>query len=455
MRSSFRDPSGFVFKKDGIVFRHINKEYAKDYDLLLSSGLYNTLTSKGFLVEHAEVTPNVVPTAYKTIQPALIPFISYPYEWSFSMLKDAALLTLEIQKEAINHGMSLKDASAYNIQFHKGNPILIDTLSFERYEEGKPWVAYKQFVEHFLSPLVIMMYVDVRLGRLSSLFLDGIPVDIAAAMLPFRTRLKPSLLFHIFAHASSQKKYSDKKLGKEQSSKKFSKRALFGLIDNLEGTIKSMKWSPRGTQWEDYYEEDKNNYKSDSMKHKAELIRKFVKESNPSVVWDMGANTAHFSRIAGELGAEVIAFDIDLGAVEKGYRLVKQNKEEKLLTLFADLTNPTPAIGWMNEERDSLFNRANADIVLALALIHHLAISNNLPLDYIAESFAKLGKRLIIEFVDKTDSQVQILLSTRKDIFPNYTRDGFEAAFKEYFTIIHKVEIKGSKRTLYLMERID
>lgn len=454
LTSSFRDPSGHVFSYKGVIYRQINEIYKKDYELLLESGLYTELTKFRYLVEHAEIKdPRREAFGWKIIQPEQISFISYPYEWSFSMLKDAALLTLNIQKIALRHNMSLKDASAFNIQFVKGKPILLDTLSFEVYEEGKPWVAYKQFVEHFLVPLALMSYVDVRLNRLSSLYLDGIPVDLGADILPFKARFKPSLLFHIFAHAASSKKYEAKKLEKKHRGRKFSKNALLGMIDNLEGAVKGLKWNPHGTQWEDYYEEDKNNYKTESMRHKGELVFKFIKEINSKTVWDMGANTGHFSRIAGKQGAQVVAFDVDFGAIEKAYRDVKKRGEENILPLFSDFTNPTPGLGWMNQERMSLVERGPADTVLALALIHHLAISHNLPFSYLAQGFAKIGKYLIIEFVDKKDSQVQILLSTREDIFPHYTKEDFEREFEKLFTIQEKVSIKGSLRTLYLMEK--
>lgn len=454
LASSFRDPSGFVFTHKGSIFRQINKVYKADYELLLKSGLYDNLVGSNLLVSHEEVkTPAPSGDGWKTIKPLPIPLISYPYEWGFGMLKDAALTTLKIQRIAIEHGMSLKDASAFNIQFLNGAPIFIDTLSFEKYEEGKPWIAYKQFVEHFLAPLAIMRYGDVRLGRITSVFLDGIPVDIAATLLPTRARLNLSLLFHIFAHASSQKKYQDKKLNKDLRQRRFSKQALLGLLDNLEGAVKALKWNPAGTQWEDYYEEDKNNYKSASMAHKGQLVEKFVKEIGAKVVWDMGANTGFFSRIAASTGAATYAFDIDFGAVEKAWRAVRDESNPKILPLFSDLTNPTPATGWLNRERLSLFERANADCVLALALIHHLAITNNTPFVSMAEAFANMGRYLVVEYIDKQDSQVQILLNNRKDIFDKYTKADFEASYKQFFTIVHAVAIKDSKRTLYLMKR--
>lgn len=452
IKSSFRDPSGYVFSENGVVYRHINEVYKPDYEKLMSSGLYEELVLEKLLVPHKEVT-KTRKDAWKVVLPDQIPFISYPYEWSFSMVKDAALATLEIQKRAISYGMSLKDASAFNIQFVNARPMLIDTLSFERYDDTKPWVAYKQFVEHFLSPLCLMAYGDVRLNRATAVFLDGIPVDLTASLLPLRARLKPSLLFHIFAHANSSKKYSDKGLEKRYKTRKFSKRALLGMVDNLEGAVKGLHWKPEGTQWEDYYEDDKNNYKTESRRHKAELVEKYLKKVKAKKVWDYGANTGFFSRVALKTGAEVLSFDIDFGAIEKHYLHIKANNENNVLPLFSDLTNPTPGVGWENEERLSLFERGPADAVLALAIIHHLAIPANTPFSYQAQAFSKMGKYLIVEYIEKDDSQVQILLSTREDKFETYTKKDFEAEFGEYFKILEKTAIKNSKRTLYLMER--
>lgn len=420
----------------------------------MSSGLYKSLVSKKYLIEHEEVkSEKPSENGWKVIKPKKIPFISYPYEWTFSMLKDAALLTLEVEKIAVEHGMSLKDASAFNVQFLEGAPILIDTLSFERYEEGKPWVAYKQFVEHFLSPLNLMAMLDIRLGRLSSVFIDGIPVELTSKLLPFRSRLNLNLLIHIHAHAASKNRFSDKKLGKRVMSKRFSKRALLGLVDSLEGSIKKLKWNPKGTQWEDYYEEDKNNYKSEAFKHKADLVKKFIKTAKAKSVWDLGANTGYFSRVIISEVSEVISFDSDYGALERNYHEIRKNGEKKILPLFSDLTNPSTSLGWADEERDSLFERGPADAVLALALIHHLAISNNVPFSHLASFFAKTGNFLIVEFIEKDDSQVQKLLANREDIFFDYNKKSFEKAFEEFFKIKEAVAIKNSERTLYLMER--
>lgn len=453
--SSFRDPSGFVFTQNGSFFRQINKGYKDDYNLLKSSGLYESLVSKGFLIPHEEVSKISLKDkeAWKTIRPVPIPFISYPYEWSFGMLKDAALLTLKIAKIALAHGMTLKDATAYNVQFLGGKPILIDTLSFEKYEEGKPWQAYKQYIEHFLSPLSLMSMVDVRLGKLSSLFIDGISLDLSSRLLPLKSRLDLSLLIHIHAHASTQRKYNDKKVSLDSAAKQFGKTAFRGLLDNLESWVTKVEWKPKGTQWADYYEQDKNNYETQSLFHKGQIVEKFIKKINPKIVCDMGANAGFFSEIAAKHAELVVAADVDYGAIEKTYRdLVKRRSITNILPLFCDLTNPTPAIGWNNTERASFFQRGPVDAVLALALIHHLAISHNVPFEEVAATFSHMGKNLIIEFVDKKDSQVQILLRNRKDIFPHYTKENFEKAFSVFFKIKEQVSIRDSKRTLYFME---
>lgn len=446
---SFRDPSGQVFYQGDKVFRQVNKSYQEDYDLLLSSGLYDKLVESDLLIKHreSEHEPLDPADAHKVIEVGKIPLISYPYEWSFSQLKDAALLTLEIQVQAFAHGMVLKDASAYNVQFLKGKPIFIDTLSFEKYETGKPWVAYKQFCRHFLAPLALMAKVDVRLQQLLKQYIDGLPLDMASSLLPVSTWLKPGLLTHIHLHAKSQNKYAKVTDAKPRPVSQF---AFKGLIQSLQSTINSFSWHPSGTEWGDYY--TFTNYSDESFRQKRKIIESFIDDLEPKSVWDLGANNGLFSRIASSRGILTAAFDIDPVAVEKGYRQVKEEKETHILPLVMDLTNPSPAIGWAHQERRSFLSRSSADMVFALALIHHLAISNNVPLPDLAKFFAGVGKTLIIEFVPKGDSQVNKLLATRKDIFTEYNETGFEKAFSRYFDILKKQTVEGSKRTIYLME---
>jgi hypothetical protein len=453
LSASFRDPSGFLFSRDGVLYRQVNRMYEGEYARLMESGLYEKLVKAGLLIPHVEVdqAPAESDPAYKIIQPERVPFISYPYEWSFGQLKDAALATLSIQRRALKQGMSLKDASAYNIQFVRGKPTLIDTLSFEIYKEGQPWVAYRQFCQHFLAPLALMALRDIRLNQLLRVYIDGVPLDLASQLLPSRTRFNFGLLTHIHLHASAQKRYSGAEVQSRAGT--MSKQAMTGLIDSLHSTIKKLDWNPGGTEWGNYY--DITNYSEAAFEHKKELVGQWAGRVKPTLVWDLGANNGVFSRVAAETGAYVVSSDIDPAAVEQNYRQTKGEKIENLLPLLLDLTNPSPSIGWANQERDSFSGRGPVDMVLALALVHHLAISNNVPLPQLADFFARLGKWLVIEFVPKSDSQTQKLLISREDIFPNYTRQGFEAAFKEKFSIIEAVNVNESERVLYLMESLE
>ena len=446
---SFRDPNGFLFLRDDGIYRQINQGYREDYDHLMSSRLYSTLVDAGLLIPHEEVetAPVVTDRAYKVIKPVLVDFISYPYEWSFSQLKDAALATLAIQKRAIDFGMSLKDASAYNIQFVEGRPLHIDTLSFERYEEGRPWVAYGQFCRHFLAPLTLMAYSHINLNQLLRVYIDGIPLDLASALLPVRTRFRFSLLSHLHLHARSQERHADSRDGVARAAK-MGKTAFLGLIDNLETAIKKLEWRPGKTEWGDYYES--TNYTSGSHEHKKKTIVGFLERLKPKNIWDLGANTGLFSRLAADRGIPTVSFDIDPAAVEKNYLNVKKG-EKLILPLLLDLSNPSPGIGWKNEERMSLLERGPTDMAFALALIHHLAISNNLPLARIADFFCHVCDSLVIEFVPKADSQVKRLLATREDIFPDYAQETFESVFSERFAIQEAVPLTDSERTLYLM----
>lgn len=448
---SFRDPSGFLFHSEGVLYRQVNRKYQEDYDLLLSSGLYESLRAKGWIIPHEEVQGgSAAPDAYRIIKPELIPFISYPYEWSFSQLQDAALLTLDVQVEALRHGMILKDATAFNVQFIGSKPIFIDTLSFERYVEGTPWVAYQQFCQHFLAPLALMSYCDVNLRNLSVPFIHGIPLSLASAILPTRTWLQFSLLIHIHLHARTQQKYADAAgTGKKQPARALSRTALLAIVDSLRGAVKRLRWKPGGTEWADYYEA--TNYTAQAMSEKDKIVDELIGIARPKVAWDLGANTGVFSRLAVKHGAYTVACDIDPSAVEKNYRVCRRDKSDRMLPLVIDLTNPSPAIGWAHAERRSLVERGPADLVLALALVHHLAISNNVPLDQVASFFASCGRALIIEFVPKADSQVQKLLASRRDIFDQYTQTDFEAAFRRYFRIERTIPVPESHRVMYLM----
>jgi len=450
--SSFRDPSGFLFYENNTIYRQVNQYYKENYDFLINSGLYKTLIDSEQLIPHEEV--NIEPfnpnTAYKIIKPEKIPFISYPYEWCFSQLKKAALTTLDIQKTAMKHDMTLKDCSAYNIQFYNGKAILIDTLSFEKYVEGQIWKGYRQFCQHFLAPLALMSQKDIRLNQLLRIYVDGIPLDLTSKLLPLRSRSSFSLLAHIHAHAKSQKHFEDKKIDRFKE-RKLSRRSFLGIIESLHSGIKKLNWKPEGTEWGEYYND--TNYSEKGFTQKKKIIENFFDKTDAKVAWDLGANIGIFSRISSDRGINTISFDIDPAAVEKNYLDSMEKGESKILPLLLDLTNPSPDMGWENQERSSIINRGPVDVVLALALIHHLVISNNLPLEKITQFFKKICKNLIIEFVPKTDSQVKRLLISREDIFSDYTKENFEKEFEKSFLIKDSIKVEDSDRILYVMEK--
>jgi ribosomal protein L11 methylase PrmA len=450
-KGSFRDPSGFIFMKDCSLYRQVNFIYKENYDYLISSKLFEKLVDGNLLVDHKEVDQKYspFPSCYKVLQPQSIPFVSYPYEWSFSQLKNAALTTLEIQKLSLQYGMTLKDGSAYNIQFYNGKSIFIDTLSFEKYQEGLPWVAYRQFCQHFFAPLALMAHVDVRLNQLMKCYIDGIPLDLASTLLPHTTYLNFAQLIHLHLHSKAQTHFS--KGNTARSNAKISKHSLLGIVDSLQSAIMKLKCKEKGSFWTRYNEE--NNYSPLAAKDKGEIVSRLLDQIKPRLLFDFGANTGAFSRIACDKGITTVSFDMDPASVEYSYNECIARNETHLLPLVMDVSNPSPGIGWSNSERMNLIERGPADAVLMLALIHHLRIACNIPLRIIAQYFSMTGLFLIIEFIPKNDSQVQKLLLTRKDIFSDYSEEIFEYEFKIYFSILSKLKIKESERIIYLMKK--
>jgi hypothetical protein len=451
VEGSFRDPSGFVYTRDGTLFRQINHSFRQPFEAFLGSGLYDELVRDGLLVPHEQVGLELSATtdAYAVIRPERVAFISYPYEWSFGQLQDAAILTLEIQERALARGFTLRDSSAYNVQFQNGRPILIDTLSFEPHVEGKPWDAYKQFCEQFLLPLTLMSTRDIRCNTLLRSYLDGIPLDLGSRLLPRRTWASLGSLLHIHLHAWAQNRYAGSAVSSAAKGRTMSRKAVLTLVKNLRAAVRRLSWRAAGTEWADYTTD--NNYSETAARSKRNLVLTHLRESRPGTVWDLGANTGDYSRAAREAADLVVSFDVDPAAVERNYRRVRAQGETGILPLLLDLTNPSPAQGWAGRERLSVEDRGPADAVLALALIHHLAIGHNLPLERVASYLVKLGKLLIIEFVPKSDAQVARLLVSRPDIFPGYTKEGFEKAFSRHFTIKSAAQIEDSDRWLYCM----
>jgi len=322
--SSFRDPNGFVFEEGGTLYRKVRVSYSDNYNHLINSGLYINLVGKGLLVAHedSDIAVDRTGRTFKILKPARVPFISYPYEWSFSQLKSAALVTLRIQKFALESGMTLKDASAYNIQFFGTAPALIDTLSFEVYEAGKPWAAYRQFCQHFLAPLALMAYVDLRLSRLIQSHIDGIPLDLACKLLPKRAMLNGHLLMHLHLHARLQTTCEGTPTKNKVGN--FPKQALLGLIDSLEAAVLSIHLPKCQSTWSGYY--DSNSYSEGTAAKKLVTVRDMLLTTKPKTVFDFGANCGRYSRVAADLGAMTVSIDMDPLCVQRTFSMRLQRK---------------------------------------------------------------------------------------------------------------------------------
>lgn len=448
-----RDPAGFVYQREGQLLRQVNASYRTSFERVLASGVLDELHGAGLLIPHEVAPIDLAATrdAWQVLRPERVAFISYPYEWSFSQLRDAALLTLDVQRRALARGMTLRDASAYNVQFHRGRPVFIDTLSFGPHEEGRPWVAYRQFCEHFLAPLALMSRRDVRLGRLHAEFADGVPLDLASRLLGSSSWVRPSLLLHVHLHARAQSRYADAAARPRSGATRLTRSAVLRLVEQLRQTIETLRWEPAGTPWAEY--ETTHAYGADARASKERLVRELLSSIAPRTTWDLGANTGRFSRIAADLGSQVIAIDGDYAAVDRSYRAERARSGEAILPLVNDLVAPSPSSGWAGTERQSLAERGPADALLALAVVHHIAFSGNVALPRIAEWFARLGRAAIVEFVPPDDAQVRRLTAARSEATHPYDREAFDRAFARHFAIIARHPLPETGRELYLMRR--
>ena len=452
---SWRDPGGFIYRRDGVLYRQIGAASIDDWQAFVASGLAEQLIAKGRLIGHAEAPLSAAATAdaRAVIAPEPIEFISYPYEWTFGELKDAGLLTLDVELEALAAGWTLKDASAYNVQFRDGRPVMIDSLSFEPHEDGTPWVAYRQFCEHFLAPLALMARRDVRLASLLRADPDGVPLDLAKGLLPWRTRLNFGLLSHLHLHANAQVRHADDDDdGKTARSVRISRAKLIGLIGNLRSTVAGLSWKPAGTEWSDYA--DNTSYNDRATQAKERLVGEPSCGRSPGRARGTSGPTPVAT--AGSRRRPASACSRSTSTRPPPSRTTARSGTEKrgdILPLILDVANPSPGIGWANTERRSLLERADPDVILALALVHHIAISRNVPLPMLLDLFAQLAPWAIVEFVPKEDPMVRRLLATRKDVFPDYTLEGFRAATGARWEVVAEEAIEDSPRVLFLLRR--
>jgi|JI10StandDraft_1071094.scaffolds.fasta_scaffold08201_13 hypothetical protein len=463
IKSSFRDPGSQVFAggDEGGVYRLIRAEAVPHYRKLMESGLYAKLIAEKLLVPHEDVTQQRAFMKENEgdiiIRPHTVPFISYPFEWNFSALKEAALNTLAIQKLCLDHGMTLQDATAFNMQFLNGRWTMIDTGSFHQAPVLTAWGAYRQFCQHFLAPLLLMTYGDTKLLSLFARNLDGIPLDIAAKLLPLKARLQPSIYMHIVMHS----RYMARDFSKSESAtaiqaRPISRASAYGLIDQLAGMIRKLNIRKTETVWTEY--ETSHTYQPQEFLDKESFIASSfarIGTGRPLSVWDLGANTGHFSRLMANIapqGSSIVAFEYDDMTVEAGYAASRSCDKNKPLHLWMDLLNPTPDSGWAQQEWKGLIERGPADMVLVLALVHHLCLSGNISFPQLVSFLSRIAGHMIIEFVPKDDPQSRRLLKTRKDVYQNYHQAAFESAMSQHFTVLETKTVSSTGRTLYLMK---
>lgn len=449
--SSFRDPSGYVFTDEGVLKRVIFPIYFKQYQKLTQSGFFESLFDNKLLIPHTEISKTDTEIL---IQPKFIPFIIYPYEWSFNMYKEAALLTLKLQKYSIENGFSLKDASAFNITFLEGKAVFIDTLSFDFYQENSPWRAYKQFITHFFGPLVLARYHGAQSLKIMSNFIDGIPIKMIASMLPFKTKLNPFLYTNIHLLAKFEDKHNEDYKG-ETKAASLSRKGQLNIIESLYDFIKNLSLKEH-SEWGNYY--NKTNYVDEAFNLKSDIINQWILNLKADTLIDVGGNDGTFVRKIDKKLKHALVCDIDNNAIDFNYKQIKEKKEIFITPFVLDVLNPSASIGFQNTERDSFLNRIitfSPDVTLALAIIHHMSLSGNVAFDMSAQFFASFSKHLIIEFPKRNDSWVQRLLNSKvdfKDHFDFYNIENFEKTYLKYFDLIEKQHIHNSERIMYLLK---
>lgn len=456
---SFRDVAGNVYEVDGRIFRTVNPCACKDFEAVRDSGVVAESIANGFLITSNNVEPGdrpaTIPDTPYLIEHERIPYVSYPYEWSFSQLKAAALHHLDFQIFLFERGVTLSDAAAYNIQFYNAKPIFIDLLSLKPYSEGELWLGHRQFCEQFLNPLLIRSLVGIPHNSWYRGALEGIATADLAKIVPLRKRLSWNILSQVILQAKLDKgalRNPVRAIEKAKSTKKLSKSAYRGFLFQMRNWI--AKLSPSGTAntvWGDYAHT--HTYSDEEAVTKKNFIANFAKDTMPDMLIDLGCNTGEYSVAALEGGAgRVIGFDFDQHAVDIAYSRAVENKLS-FLPLLLDASNPSPNQGWRQMERQGFNKRTKADAVVALAFVHHLAIAKNVPMDQVIDWIVDIAPHGVIEFVPKSDPTVQTMLALRRDIFDDYTEKSFKAHLERRATILNSQVISNSGRTMYRYHR--
>ncbi len=455
---SFRDRDGRIYLQDERVFRGLSASAMENFAAIRETAFYRKFSASGSLIKTSKLNVADNPLAEHLQQPwagflehERVEIISYPYEWTFGMLKAAALLQLQLTQAAIEEGFTLKDATPYNVQFVGAKPVFIDIPSFEPLAEGAPWSGYRQFCEMFLFPLMLQAYKGVQFQPFLRSRIDGVDVQTACRLFGFRDRFRKGVMAHVWLQAKLDRRYggSSENIRSSLKSAGFNRELILVNIRKLKKLVNRLQWEGDGSEWGDYT--SFHNYSDDDHVRKEEFVARCVQDVKPGTVWDIGCNTGQFSRIAAQHGRQVVATDIDHFAVERLYR--DPRTPANVLPLVHNVADPSPNWGWRNRERRDLQYRSQPDMVLCLALIHHVVITANIPLAEFIDWLAGLSGQLVIEYVSRADDKVQTLLRNKEDKYWDYHRDYLEQQLERHFRILQRIELREGQRQLYWCEK--
>lgn len=436
------------------VFRVLSATGLEDWQALERSALWRELRAERRVVATEPAESDGLP-GLLTDAPAgvlrheRVPFLSYPYEWPFSMLKDAALLQLELCRRALREDLALKDASPYNVQWLGTRPVFIDVGSFERLRPAEPWAGYRQFCMLFLYPLMLQAYKDLPYHAALRGSLDGIAPQDARAMLAGE-RFRKGVVSNVLLHARLESRYAAAEGGavkQEMRRAGFSKELLAANFGKLEKLVARLEWQPGETAWTGYGED--NTYDGAAAGRKADFVRETAARRRSALTWDVGCNDGRYARIAAEHAELVVALDADHATVDALYRQLREERREDILPLVMSVTDPSPDLGWRGRERASLERRGKPELALCLAVVHHVCIAGNVPVAEFLDWLHALDTALVLEFPERGDPMVRRLLAgKRPGSNPDYERATFERALEERFTI-DRSEPVSDTRTLY------
>ena len=453
---SFRDPHSRVLRAGDEIYRALSAQGLADFQAVAATPFWARAQESGRVVRTELVAPADRPVELGEewaglLRHETVPVVSYPYEWPFGMLRDAALLQLELLAEALEDGMVLKDSSPYNVQWRGARPIFVDVGSFEPLGEGEAWTGYRQFCMLYLYPLLLQAHKGVAPQAWLRGSLDGIPPEQMARLFAGGARFKRGVMTHITMHARLEDRYGDRErdVKRELREAGFSRELIKANVRKMTGLVKGLTWDPPAGVWTEYGQH--NTYTEDDAGAKAAFVRAVASARRPELAWDLGCNDGRYARIVAEEGARVVALDSDQGPVELLYRDLRAEGDQRVLPLTMNVTDPSPGQGWRGEERRPLLARGRPDLVLCLALVHHVTITANVPMRAWIEWLAELGASLVIEFPTREDPMVQRLLGAKKEgTHPDYERETFERLLGEAFEVERSEVLASGTRVLHL-----